>query len=340
MSGQFPKLTVLALGLPLLLAACGGHSGGSNGGPSVTGPDPTTPSPESTLLTASVSELALSVNDTALNPALTGQARNITVINNGADDAADIAYSVNPGLPSDTLLSTTCGAVLAPGASCLITVTPGATSSAAPGDIDPQPAILSVSGSNTNTLTVSIQVLTYGSVYQGGYLFAVDDTTLNTGDIGGKVVALNDLAAPSVWGDLVDHGVNETASTPCQANQDGACNTRVIAAADPVSAAAQCVNSVQAGFADWYLPAICEMGYDSAAAGTGCGNLAAPAQQNIQSNLANNAVGGLSGSYWSSTELSANPVTAAFLQEFGAAMQYNFFKANTLNLRCVRQITH
>ena len=169
------------------------------------------PSPSNSLkinidqpLSASVSTLALSVNNPGLNPALTGTPRLITITNTGTSYAANVTYTVSPALPSGTTISPSRCGKIAPSGSCVLTVTPGSTPSAAPGETTPTPIALNISGLNTNIVTVNLDVLTYGSIYQGGYLYAVNDTTPNTGSIGGKVVALSDQAPayPNgvVWG--------------------------------------------------------------------------------------------------------------------------------------------
>src|SRR5690606_36659099 len=115
---------------------------------------------------------------------------------------------------------TTCGATLAPGASCRFFFTPGATATATPGDLAPSTAVIEIAGSNTNTVSVNLSVIDYGSVYQGGYVFAIDDSTHYTGSIGGKVAALSDLAAMA-WTTATSliavDGAFDTSTSPCQA---------------------------------------------------------------------------------------------------------------------------
>ena len=60
----------------------------------------------------------------------------------------------------------------------------------------PKPITLRISGTNSNRLAPTLNVLMYGSVYQGGYIYAVDDTTPCTISIGGKLAALNNQAEP------------------------------------------------------------------------------------------------------------------------------------------------
>jgi hypothetical protein len=230
------------------------------------GSDPVVPVADPTTIAASVSNLALSVNDTGTNAALTGTPRFITITNTGSASTQNLSISPS-GLPAGTsITSNTCAGVLAPGDSCVVTITPGAsaTSSCDTG-IVPTPGDVSIDGDNTNAILIDVTILSYGCIYQGGFLFAVDDTTPTTDSIRGKVAALTDQAAPDlgsggqptsiIWssngngsgaGD-VDHtailGSDETSTTstpsptgpgypmgtpaftPCEGQLDGSCNT-------------------------------------------------------------------------------------------------------------------
>ena len=75
---------------------------------------------------------------------------------------------------------------------------PGATPSAIPGDLAPTPLTLSIAGDNISTSSLTLSIVTYGSVYQGGFIYSIDDTTATTGSIGGKVAALSDQAEPFI----------------------------------------------------------------------------------------------------------------------------------------------
>ena len=150
-----------------------------------------------TTLTASVSTLGLSVYDPYTND-LTGNSRTITITNTGSNSAMNVTYSPSPALPNGTTISPeSCGTIVAYN-TCMLTITPGKTESATAGNTSPTPITLSISGENTNTLTPTVNILTYGSVYQGGYIYAVDDTTPNTGSIGGTVVTQTDQAPDGV----------------------------------------------------------------------------------------------------------------------------------------------
>ncbi|RUR08545.1 hypothetical protein [Legionella sp. km772] len=175
-----------------------------------------TTTPGATTLSTSVappSILALSVNNTALNAALTGNARYITIQNTGTNPATGLSVSAT-GLPTGTNITTvptTCTGTLAPGATCTVTITPGpnATSSCTTG-IAPAPGTITVSATNVaQPATSNVVVLSYGCQYQGGFLYSVDDTTNNgvtgtcttppcTKSIGGKVASITDQAAPYI----------------------------------------------------------------------------------------------------------------------------------------------
>ncbi len=172
--------------------------------------------PGATTLSTSVSPpsiLALSVNNTVLNAALTGNERYITIQNTGTDQATGVSVSAT-GLPAGTNITTvptTCTGTLALNATCTVTITPGAnaTSNCTTG-IAPTPGTITVSATNVATpATSNVVVLGYGCQYQGGFLYSVDDTTNNgvigtcttppcTKSIGGKVVSLTDQAAPYI----------------------------------------------------------------------------------------------------------------------------------------------
>ncbi len=300
----------------------------------------------------------LSVSTSVLALAVSGVARTITVTNTGTELATALALVSTPALPvGSTVSSNTCGD-LAVGASCTLTITPGVTPSAAAGDTNPVPVIFRVTGSNTNTVTTDVSVLDHGSVYQSGYVFALDDSTPNSGSVGGKAAALNDTSTGVIWTanaggtqvfDAIP-GISETdVAPPCNGNRDGACNTNTLVsfyAATPLNAyAAGLCRSTIGGYSDWYLPSICEMGFDTFAIGSGCGTSAAPLADNMQSNLVDKGdIGGLqvAAPYWSATQFSAVPVFAAYGQQFGtagASGQSAYNKNFSMAVRCTRSLT-
>ena len=315
-----------------------------------------------TTLTPSVSALALAVGDTATNAALTGAARLVVISNTGSIAATNLSISY-PTLPAGTSASSTCGNTLAPAASCEIIVTPGinATSNCTSG-IVPTPGVVSIASDESSSSSFTVTILGYGCLYQGGYVFAIDDTTPATGSIAGKVAAVTDQAPayPNgvMWSsngtpgqpDFFDiPGIDETSTTPCIGAIDGTCNTlQIVTQYSPASAfppslyaAGLCLGTMS-GYSDWYLPAVCEMGFDGAGvSGSGCGSSSSPLVQNMQSNLT-----GLSnvpsGYYWSSTEYSADPAGSAWVQDFTPGGSFPSYpgKDNLVGVRCVRAMSN
>ncbi len=156
-----------------------------------------------TTLAASVDALALSIAGLTDAPS-SGSARLITITNTGGGVAHDVGVT-SPTWPAGTVSNTTCGSTLASGASCTITITPGATASsdgsgACSAGTAPIPGVVQVSGDNTNAVTTNVVVLGYGCIYQEGYVFSIDDSTPITGSVGGKVAALTNQSEALVWG--------------------------------------------------------------------------------------------------------------------------------------------
>ena len=318
----------------VLLAACGG-SGGGIGAPigPVVPPVPPTPPAPATVLAVSVANLALAANNPlALPTPIPGNPRLITVTNTGTQPA--LAMTVDSSLlPAlTTVTANTCTGTLASLASCSITITPGTNATTLP-------VTVTVKGSNTNTVSTAVAVLKYGSTYQGGIVFALDDGTPNTGSVGGKATAQTEAAA-GPWSPA------DLQATAAGSLTDGVANTAAILAtySDPLVypatavAARACDEFSDAGHTDWYLPAICELGYDQTGAGTGCGSVAAPLVENVQSSLVDNsAVPGAPGTFWSSTDLSTTAFAWAHHLEGGNTFQVAPNKSTSQRLLCVRR---
>lgn len=158
----------------------------------------------STTLAISVSEMALSVTGLTeygiSGTPTSGAARTVIVTNTGSDTAMNVAVS-SPTWPAGTTSSTNCGSALTAGSSCTITITPGSVASSDgtnPCSVGtaPQPGTIRVAGDNTNTVSSNAVVLSYGCIYQGGHVYAFDDTTPTNSSVGGKVAATVDQAAP------------------------------------------------------------------------------------------------------------------------------------------------
>ena len=151
----------------------------------------------------------------------------------------------------------------------------------------------------------------------------------------------------------------------CNGALDGACNSSNILALygiyttdsnnHTVSTGATLTHSYAAGFcsgpigspshSDWYLPAICEMGYYNPGLGNdaGCGSSTIPTLQNIQTSLIDiSNFTSLAGFYWSSTEYSGVPQLGAWYQYFasgGGSGQDDTVKSAQLGVRCSRALT-
>jgi hypothetical protein len=193
-------------------------------------------------IAASVSDLALSINDPSLNPALTGNPRQIIIRNTGGQEATNVVYSVAPALPTGASISPESCGTIPLGSPCVLTITPGTSATTTP-------ITLSVKGSNTNALSLMINVLTYGSLYQGGYIFSIDDAYDDypeTLSIGGTIAAQTNQAAawPNgiIWSSNSGSGekyavcdavpgisYTQFGTAICtEAASDGACNTNEI----------------------------------------------------------------------------------------------------------------
>jgi len=211
-------------------------------------------------LELSQNHLELSVNHPQLNEALTGQARKIIVKNNGIAPITQVHYKVSPALPSGTTITPEeCGDIDV-GSSCELTVTPGLEASSKPLE-EVIPSILTISGNGSKEVTAEIRVLSYGRIFNGGYIFAIDDS-VSEGSVHGKVLALDDVTAkdsPMIWGkEALGH------SEECIVHEDGYCNSNEfleLLSKNSANASFFAVGACKemSGTATWFLPAICEL---------------------------------------------------------------------------------
>ncbi|RKP55802.1 hypothetical protein D7S86_11335 [Pararobbsia silviterrae] len=167
----------------------------------------------------------------------------------------------------------------------------------------------------------------YGSVYEAGYVFAIDDTTATTGSVGGTVLQEEDSPTTVQWA--------ETFTTlDASSLTDGAGNTSTIVhALGTLSgyAAPLCTQVTDGNYTDWYLPAIDELDGGTQAAFTILGPLGLPVATN----------GML---YWSSTETSVNPggdAEAVLVDGISTAniTSLSYIKSVYASVRCVRALT-
>ena len=170
---------------------------GTMGSSNITNVDVTC-SNNNTTLKVSVDNLVLSVtgyNEYGIGngQVVSGIPREIIITNDGSATAKNVTYSLSASLPNDAKITSTCNSI-SPNNTCKLTITPGATPSAAVGDLYATPIILSIAGSNTDTVKTNLSILAYGSYYQGGYVYAFDDTSPLDASVGGKVVTTTDQA--------------------------------------------------------------------------------------------------------------------------------------------------
>ena len=338
-----------------------------------------------TTLSTSISNLALSQTGYTEygipgTPA-SGTARTLTVSNTGSYTATNFSLTY-PTWPSGTIAISDCGSSLAPASSCTITITPGNTATSdgtnpcTTTGTAPIPQDISINADNASTVSSSVLILGYGCIYQGGYVYALDDTTATSTSVGGNVAATSDQATPFspgiIWSSngsggasfIAIYGISETSTilspnpssgqvsgqTACNGNTDGLCDSNNIfiyyennATGHPINtssyAAGLCKQTIST-YADWYLPAICELGYSNGPS-NGCGTSGTPTLQNMQSNLVDN-LNLLSSSYWSATEYSSLPNIQAWIETFatgGASNQSAAVKGGALGVRCSRALT-
>ncbi|WP_028387723.1 DUF1566 domain-containing protein [Legionella fairfieldensis] len=377
-----------------------------------------------TTLSTSVSNLALSVTGFTeygiTGTPSSGLARVITITNTGTNPAVNLSVTP-PTWPAGTSSTTTCGSTLAASGSCTITITPGATATSdgtnpCSSGTAPVPGAVQVSADNATTVSIDVVILSYGCIYQGGYVFAFDDTAPNTDSVGGKVFTTTNQAAifPNgiVWSsnggigggsggmnnadvswDMIP-GVDRTSTSSlgsptyaafasffsttytnpnpftaadfaqCDGILDGSCNTNNIMrfydqfitnnttanggtplftatpGQTPITyfAAGLCTQAIS-GYSDWYLPAICEMGYGSSS----CGTQSIPLLQNIQSSLIEISNFSIpANAYWSSTQYMMVSQQEAWAQFFGpgsSSYQSRSQKSSQAGVRCSRVLT-
>lgn len=187
------------------------------------------------VIQVSLSELALSVKGLTEygiptgSSTSSGRPRYLTITNTGTLAATNVGYT-HTGLPSGTRVSPTSCGTIAPSGTCKLTITPGITPNAPAGTVNPTPITFTISGNNTNTVNSNVQILTYGSVYQGGYIFAFDDlrgcssSSDCFGSVGGKVVTTTDQAAPYpngiIWSSNGASGSCAAFPSPCDVSFD------------------------------------------------------------------------------------------------------------------------
>jgi len=307
-----------------------------------------TNAPNTTTLSVTPSTLTLSVTGlTTTTGNNSGAPRVFTIQNTGSETAMGVACPTSLSESIMSITCTGCGTILS-GGMCTVTITPSATPSAAVADTSATPITLTIQGTNTNTLTPTVNVLTYGSFYQAGYLFSIIETANTSVSIGGTVAAETDAAAQSPGVEYSLNGANTT--TAMYSGTYGAANTTAMLTVygnTGTYSARVCTTYSGGGYGDWYLPAICQMGFGGSDINFDCG--ASPgAIRNMQYNLLvtnpaqnfNFVNGSL---YWSSTASESVAPSGGRFQQFAVGGGDGFQSINPVfnqfGVRCVRTIT-
>lgn len=284
-------------------------------------------------------QIQLSTNTQALK--INGNVRVLIV--KALTDVKQVHYTLTPNLPEGTQITPqSCGDMLR-NATCLLKITPGPTPSN-------ETTTISIEGTNSNKLSAEITVLNYGSRYQQGYVFALnDDLSIypEAQSVGGQIAALGNNHVATAWSN------NQYTLTNATSLTDGLANTKTIIAAygEGDYAAYHCARyqidsagnspcTTGTCYDNWYLPAVCQVsGADKA---SGC--LGMPSQPNMEENLfnLNSPVGSLLGYYWTSTESLRDQNQTAWVQWFwtnpNKKIPYIVFKGAMPAIRCTRQI--
>jgi hypothetical protein len=328
-----------------------------------------------TTLSISPSTLALSVNCPTAggscvysNAALTGNQRYITVQNTSATQTTPLLTTTSAGLPTGTLITAdTCnGNTLAPLATCSITVTPNqVASSDCTNGSQATPGTITIS-TGSGSAVADIYVLSYGCIYQGGFIYSIDDDYTDypeAGSIGGSIAAVYDSVpgqsgtfdVPNWGGPGIDVG-STTYDTSATGANNGDTNTTTITnvlgctgsnATD--IAACVCSNlSVSAAgdlnctspsncYVDWYLPAICQLG-QATCAGCACTSGSTNMTDQLYNTIGANFVT-TNSYYWSSSE---NPNNTANYADYAVIADNNQSyapKSLKIGIRCGRNLT-
>ena len=306
-----------------------------------------TRAPNTTTLSVTPSTLTLSV--TGLRTATgnnSGSPRVFTIQNTGPETAMGVACPTSLSVSIASITCTGCGTILS-GGTCTATITPSATPSAAVANTSPTPITLTIQGTNTNTLLPTVNVLTYGSFYQAGWLFSIIETANTSLSIGGTVAAELDNAAQR----STEYSPNDdNTTTAMYSGTNGAANTSAMLIAydnTGTYSARICTTYSAGGYGDWYLPAICQMGFGGFDTNFNCG-----ASPGVIPNMQYNLLVTNSGQnfnfanpyrYWSSTASEFESPDIAWFQQFAIGGGDGSQSANgvgaTYGIRCVRTIT-
>ncbi|HVT62934.1 MAG TPA: hypothetical protein VHD33_05550 [Legionellaceae bacterium] len=328
-----------------------------------------------TTLSISPSSLALSVKCPTSggscvysNASLTGNQRYITVQNTSASQTTPTLTTTAAGFPTGTSITAdTCnGNTLAPLATCSITVTPNQVSSSdCTNGSQATPGTITIS-TGSGSAVANIYVLSYGCIYQGGFIYSIDDNYTDypeAGSIGGSTAAVYDSVpgqsgtfdVPNWGGTGIDVG-STTYDTSSTGANNGDTNTTTITnvlgctgsnATDIAACVCGYLSVDEAGdlnctspstcYVDWYLPAICQLG-QATCAGCACTSGSTNMTDQLYNTIGANFVN-TNSYYWSSSE---NPNNAANYADYAVIADNNQSYAPKylkIGIRCGRNLT-
>jgi len=266
---------------------------------------------------------------------------------------------------------------------CRLQITPGSTPSSnglelCSTGVAPDFSSLFIYDSFGAIITIiKIYVLDYGCLYQGGYIFSIDDNTNLLSSIGGKVVSATAVNTSSTWASPaygVVWSINDTSTatspspneeststytTPylsnqlnCDAVNDGLCatyNIGIYAQANPSNtfAATSCQTPQDSNatactggdgcYTDWYLPSICDLAPFSNTGSQTCFSLT----ENIYTQLATKVPSLIPTSIgWSSTSYSSSASSVWALIPTSPYFEYAAQTQPSGVVRCVRNLNN
>lgn len=328
-----------------------------------------------TTLGISPSSLALSVKCPTSggscvysNAALTGNQRYITVQNTSATQTTPTLTTTAAGFPTGTSITAdTCnGNTLAPLATCYITVSPNqVASSDCTNGSQATPGTITIS-TGSGSAVADIYVLSYGCIYQGGFIYSIDDNYTDypeAGSIGGSTAAVYDSVSgqsgtfdvPNWGGTGIDVG-SITYDTNSTGANNGKTNTTTITnvlgcSGSNATDIAACVcgylsvdsagdlncTSPSTCYVDWYLPAICQLG-QATCAGCACTSGSTNMTDQLYNTIGANFVT-TNSYYWSSSENPNNPANYADYAVIADNNQSYTPKYFKIGIRCGRNLT-
>lgn len=204
----------------------------------------------------------------------------------------------------------------------------GSGTSVANASLDTIPGIADNSTSSSQSPTYSDFSTEFSSTYTNVNPFSASSFASCNGATDG---ACNTANITTFYSQFVTNNTSNNGGTPPFTASAGPTNVTDYAAG-------LCLQTI-ASYSDWYLPAVCELGYDILACQPSSPNYS----QNVQSNLVElNSLNLLTSDYWSSTEYRLVPRSGVQVSSYasaGASEQFSDSKGTRNGVRCARKLT-